>query len=105
MSYEDFLYVQKELERELDFDDPIRTAWRQGEYKRALELREKLQQKKAMETERIPSKYDLDATLESPTSNQTLNNTSVNTTIHNEIHEPPPSDVFNPGFRYQFSRP
>ena len=105
MSYEDFLFAQKEIERDYEFDSPIRTAWRNGKHKQALELRRKLEQRKSMETERIPSKYDLDATLESPTSNQTLNNTSVNTTIHNEIHEPPPSDVFNPGFRYQFSRP
>ena len=105
MSYEDFLFTQKEIERDYEPDSPIRTAWRNGKHKQALELRRKLEQRKSMETERIPSKYDLDATLESPTSNQTLNNTSVNTTIHNEIHEPPPSDVFNPGFRYQFSRP
>jgi hypothetical protein len=72
---------------------------------KAAKLKGQLQQKKDMETERIPSKYDLDVSLQSRPTNQTQHNTSVNTTIHNEIHEPPPSDVFNPGFRYQFSRP
>ena len=105
LSYEDFLYVDKEIKSQLDFDDPIRAAWRQGEFNQALELREKLMQKKAIETERIPSKFDLDTTIESKAPNQTQNNTSVNTNVYNNINEPSPSDVFNPGFIYRFSRP
>ena len=112
MSYEDFMSLDNwmaDLETgQGDKDEMysgVKNLWQQHKFQEAAELRGQLMQKKAMETEHVPSKYDLDATLESPTSNQTLNNTSVNTTIHNEIHEPPPSDVFNPGFRYQFSRP
>ena len=72
-------------------------------FKEALQLRQQLMQKKAMETERIPSKFDLDASVEYKAPNQTLNNTAVNTTIHNEIQDRSPSSVFDPGFRYQFS--
>jgi hypothetical protein len=112
MSYEDFMSLDSWMSNletgQGDKDEMysgVKNLWQQHKFQEAAELRGQLMQKKAMETEHVPSKFDLDATLESPTSNQTLNNTSVNTTIHNEIHEPPPSDVFNPGFRYQFSRP
>ena len=107
MSYEDFVYMDKLLTNTpgAEVDEGVKNLWQSHKFKEALELRQQLMQKKAMETERIPSKFDLDTSVESKAPNQTLNNTSVNTTIHNEIHESPPSDVFNPGFRFNFSRP
>ena len=107
MSYEDFVYMDKLLTNTpgAEVDEGVKNLWQSHKFKEALQLRQQLMQKKAMETERIPSKFDLDTSVESKAPNQTLNNTSVNTTIHNEIHESPPSDVFNPGFRFNFSRP
>ena len=105
MSYDDFMSLDNWMDNletgQGDKDEMysgVKNLWQQHKFQQAAELRGQIMQKKSMETERVPSKFDLDSSLESKAPNQTQHNTSVNTTIHNQIQDRPPSSVYDPGF-------